>query len=132
MEGQRTREGVPLQKRRSDEEILGHRSPGLGIRDSEEGYCPEMLKVGRGFPRRETEPCIGAGHTPLLAKAPRDCSCPWGARSVLTRDPKKIFFGLQDAGRLSPTPAPPREGMGADRVPHSGSARLGAPAVFGH
>lgn len=84
-----------------------------------------MLKVGRTFSRWENETSIGAGHRPRSAKTLCGRPCPLGARSVLIRKPKEIFLGLRHR-------ATPRDYIGVDSVPHGGSARLGAPAVFGH
>lgn len=121
-----TREGGPFQRRERGKETLGHRSPSCGVQDREEGYWPQMLAVGLGFPRWETEASIEAGHTPFWAKAPNGFPCPSGTSSVLTRESRDFLGVLKTLG------PPLREGTGVDSVPHRGSARLGAPAVFGH
>lgn len=91
----------------------------------EKGIGPKCWKSDVHFPDGN-ETSIGAGHRPRSAKTPCGRPCLLGVRSVLIRKPREIFLGLKDTG------PPPREYIGVDSGPHRGSARLGAPAVFGH
>lgn len=85
-----------------------------------------MREVRWTFPRWKNETSVGTRHAPHSAKAPCGRGCPLGVLSVLTQELKETFLGLKD------TRPPPREYIGVDSVPYGGSARLGAPAVFGH